>query len=87
MKYLVFITLLMAGVAFAGGDKVRNASPILSPGDNACFYIAPPGVDEDKCSELPDQGQNSSNLVCNIEVVVFCPEGEDDDNEGQGNRR
>ena len=63
---IVLAAIVMAGVvsARADGDRNRNASPILPPGENECVYTIPEGIDLDDCArvESPDHSQ----------VVFFC---------------
>ena len=63
---IVLAAIVMAGVvsARADGDRNRNASPILPPGENECVYTIPEGIDLDDCTriESPDHSQ----------VVFFC---------------
>ena len=63
---IAFAAIIAAGVlqARADGDRNRNASPILPPGENECVYTIPQGIDLDDCAlvESPDHSQ----------VVFFC---------------
>ena len=63
---IVLAAIVMVGVvsARADGDRNRNASPILPPGENECVYTIPEGIDLDDCTriESPDHSQ----------VVFFC---------------
>ena len=63
---IILAAIIMVGVvsARADGDRNRNASPILPPGENECVYTIPEGIDLDDCTriESPDHSQ----------VVFFC---------------
>lgn len=83
---LIFVLLVAAGaVAYsstllAGGDKNREASPILPPGDVDCIYIVPPGIDLDTCTLLVSSDQSQQAFICSAlvpsegDIIVICNE-------------
>ena len=80
MKKLIaiFVVVFLAcSTAFAGGDKNRKASPVISPGDEACIYEPPVGIEtKDEDCEL-QEGTSTSGyevFLCTEELVVLCTE-------------
>ena len=73
MKYTLLLLMTLAcGAAMAGGDKVRDANPIIGEG---CIYQIPPGLDTAQCEEINATSQSGKEIVvyyCDVSVIVLC---------------
>ena len=73
---LLFIAMIFALPAVAGGDKNRTANPII--GDDNCIYEAPAVINSDQCNEISASPSGQIVYFCDFDSYVTCPTEEDD---------
>lgn len=73
---LAVCAMVIAGTAIAAGgqnqETHREASPILSPGEDPCVYTLPEGINLEDCQE-------SEAAEFSGQTVYFCSALESDD--------
>ena len=77
----VLAVFVVSGIALAraDGDRNRNASPILPPGENACVYTVPEGIDLEDCTRVESPDHSQVVFFCDGlegDITVICQEDE-----------
>jgi hypothetical protein len=72
--------IIASAIAQADGDKRREGSPILPPGDNTCYYTLPDGIDLDTCDAVTSPDHSQVLFFCDGlvgDVIVICGDSDE----------